>query len=633
MKLWRLIIKRPLYKEAMAQILSQLTLETIQDAKAKNQFILLTTSGSSRINITDARNLWITDPSIIFQTGYRVAGTPSDVSNIMISLGFTQNEIENLINSSITSNNYYNEFAPIYNEEMTNYNIRSRSIIESNLNSPGAKLFDIMVAVNPEVLVNSQNTGQNKTKSSTSRARKPVNLYDIISKLPSDKVLDVSNIDIDGHGYTRINRPKRGKKHGTPNIPIVSSDFYHYLLAIKLLPGGEQKYSADLAYMRALFGGSSDVPIPSTVNISTPTISSTSLPSISATSLPSISTQGPQPVYIPQVEPITPSPIFPIFSKSDKKKRREAKKLNDSIMQNVIPTGLNIPVPGTFVPVPVPNTFVPVPVPNTFVPVPTPTFSLSNINFPVDDNSDDEYEDNDEGEDNNEDEDNEFSDEENEFAENFTDEFADEEEEAEQRGLNLNNIQTPQIITPIPTTIPSINYNAIQTPPMMPIINSIIAQNVPRTPPIVPQLSQNISPIVPQFSQNISPIIPQISQNVSPIIQQNVPQLSQNISTIIPQNVSGTLPIIPQIQQNTSRTPPIIPQIQQNTPRTPPIIPQLSQNISPIIPQLSRNISPIIPQNIPRTPPIIPQNIPRTPPIIPQLSQNISPIIPQLSRR
>ena len=553
----------------MAQIIPQWTLQAMQDAEATRQFILVTPAGSSRVNITDARTLWAVDPTILFQTGYRIAGTPANITAVLLPLGITQEDIGQLINTAIASDNYSGQLAPIYNEELSNYNAWNRSVIKANMDSLGAKLFDVMVAVNPEVAIKVKTAKQAKTIGLTGvtkakpRIKTTKSLFDVISQLPPEKVLDVSGIDANGVGYRKVNPPtQRSRKYGSPNLPVISSDLEHYLMAIRLLPGGEQQYAADVAYMTQLFnqlktaklpGAILTVPIPGTVpTVPIPgTVPTVPIPGTVPTvpipgtvpmvpipgnvpmvpipgNVPVMPVQGPQPITLPQVEPTTPTQTFPIFSKAQRKQRTKAATAAQVAIQG-LPQGVIFPVPT----VPVPGTAIPIPgttqminptmplvptvpvlrVPGAATPNMTPIQipnQLADVQTLFETEDEEEYE--------------EDEDEYEEEYEDEEDEEEDEEEAEERRGLELINTgitqpQTPTIPTPqIPTiTIP-------QTPtvqiPTIPTPQTLIVQTpqtlivqTPQTPtiPVVPR-----SPTIPVVPR--SPTIPVVPRSPTPQI-------------------------------------------------------------------------------------------------------------------
>jgi len=244
----------------MATTISQWTLEAMNNARAKNQFILVSPTGASRVFITDAITLWSTDPTIVFQTGYRIAGTPKDIIDVLSQQGIQQEAIGQLLDSAITSDNYSGEFSQIYNDEISLYNNWRRSVVKANVDAPGVKLFDIMVTINPELLTRMKTDKQAKSlglptgTTTKTRGKKVVSLLDKINTLPPGKFLDVSHLEPNGTGARTADPPtQRSRKYGIPGIPIISADLDHYLLAINMLPGGEVHYASEVAQIRDLF--------------------------------------------------------------------------------------------------------------------------------------------------------------------------------------------------------------------------------------------------------------------------------------------------------------------------------------------------------------------------------------------
>jgi len=238
---------------------NQWSIELLQDAAAKHEFILVTPTSSSRVPIIDAQRLWMINPRIIFQTGYRIAGTPEDITSVLISQ-YSQDEVAELVETAITHDNYHSTMKPIYNDEVVAYNTWKRSAVKVNDSAPGVKLFDIMAAVNPVLLNQVKSTKQAKALGVTvagktvSRAAKP--LAAKLAALPFGKVLDVSKLKDNGSGATTSDPPLpggRSKKYGSPTLPIISSDLDHYLLALSMLPGGVAAYNNEVISMTNLF--------------------------------------------------------------------------------------------------------------------------------------------------------------------------------------------------------------------------------------------------------------------------------------------------------------------------------------------------------------------------------------------
>lgn len=76
-----------------------------------------------------------------------------------------------------------------------------------------------------------------------------------VAVLPSDKVIDVSNINPNGTGAVAIKKPTRkSKKIGSSNLAIVSDNFDRYMIAIDLLPNGRTVYKRDIEHVAKEFG-------------------------------------------------------------------------------------------------------------------------------------------------------------------------------------------------------------------------------------------------------------------------------------------------------------------------------------------------------------------------------------------
>ena len=651
------------------------TLEAMEDAKTKHQFIMVSPLATPRVSITDAQRLWMLNPNIVFQTGYRIAGTEPDITAALTPLGISAENIEDLMASSITSTNYDTTMSQVYFEELESYNAWRRSVLKANVDSPGVKLFDIMAAINPDVVAKAKATGQAKTlgvanKTTKGRGRNVKSLSQKLAELDQGKVLDVSGINPDGSGTKSIPPPVRVRKYGSPNLPMVSADLDHYITAINMLPGGQERYAADINYVRQLFQQTGfattgailtvpgDVPIPITPQVPLPT-TTPRVPNIPQTTPQIPTTTIFSPVLhgtpIPQTEDVTPTKVYPAFTK----RQREKKKETDNIAKGLPPrTGLpprkgdvvgvttqiatqqappipfmipqqNVPIfPQQNVPV-FPQQNVPVfpqqnvPVfPQQNVPVfpqqNVPVFPQQNVpvfpqqNVPVFNNTQ-------EGDD---DDRNEFLDEFNdEFGDEFEDEFGDEEISDEE--ISDEEISDEGDVIPTQNPVPILTQPRVQTvtipnqtprvpllpnQPIVPTVN-MIPQAQPKTPnfPTIPQATA----VVPQPRTPTMPMIPQ-------------PQLRSPTITMIPQPQTPTIPrpqtpTIPMIPRPQTPTIPMIPQPQTPTiprPQTPtiPMMPQPRTPTIPMIPQPQTPTIPMMPQ--PRTPtmiPVIPQTIPTNP--------------------
>jgi hypothetical protein len=87
------------------------------------------------------------------------------------------------------------------------------------------------------------------------RSPAKTNIEDRIRNLAPGKVLDVSAIKENGTNAHTIDQPPGlSKKIGTDTLDIVSNNFDHYLMAIRMIPNGEQRYAGELQVMAEHFG-------------------------------------------------------------------------------------------------------------------------------------------------------------------------------------------------------------------------------------------------------------------------------------------------------------------------------------------------------------------------------------------
>jgi hypothetical protein len=568
------------------------TLELMEDAKAKHQFIMVTNVGLSRVYIIDVHRLWMINPRIVFQTGYRIAGTPEDIRSVLIVQGITDEDIQALIESSITTDNYTNTMSPIYNDEIRVYDTWKRAAIKSNVESPGFKLFDIMAAVNPEVLQKIRLTKQEPAQTATGRGkgRGVKSLVEKLAALPAGKVLDVSSLDQSGAGTRAIDPPTRAKKFGSPNLPLVSSDIDHYVLAISMLPGGQEKYAADIQYVRNLFaqgrGTGAILTLPGQLPILPPTLPPPTVP----TQLP----QGQTPVppvtrpdlfQVPHVDDgIIPTGVAPIYTQAQRKKIKDAAAKAALAKQGlpVVPRSPQLPVLGQ----PIITPYI-AQTPATQPPPLNPVLG-QNIVIPkrLQEFNDEESDDKDEISDEDEFYEGEPSDE-DDFYEgdpSDEDEFYEgepsDQDDFAKGGSPLQPIIQQVPVAPVVPTLPA--NPVVPTLPANPVVPTLTTNPVvPTLPanPVVPTLTTN--PVVPTLP-TMFPVIPgavlspQTRTIPSPVIANT--RYSPGVAAVIPQvkiGVETRLPTIPTL--------PMITPLQKETPAKTPRSPMIPVLKSPFI--------------------------------------------------
>ena len=487
------------------------TLVAMNEAAAKHQFIPVTALGLPRVNITDAHSIWMRSPNVVFQTGYRIVGTPEDITAALSAMGVLNEDIQDLLASAITANNYNTTMAEVYKDELESYNEWTRAVVKSNTDSPGAKLFDVMAVVNPDVLHKVRVTKEARALGvparEATRARATKSLYERLTGLDQGKVLDVSKLEPDGTGARTIDPPTRSRKFGSPDLPIVSADLEHYIMAINMLPGGQTQYATQIEYVRQLFergrapttamlavpGTQFRPQVPQAPRVPQPT----QAPQVTqATQMQPIQ-QVPRPLgqmfegtAIPQTEQIVPTRVYPLFTKRQREKRREAELATKGLPQAIIPAPTQLP---------------------TTTPFPTTTLLTTPITF-----EDDEDEDEDE--------------------DDFPEEFSDEELSEDEDSPELVQFQVP-IAAPIQVpqltrtpTVPTVTVPQAPRIPPVPTVTIPTAPQAPRIPPV---------PTVPQAPR--TPTVPTVTMPTVPQAPRTPPVPTVTIPTV------PRTPTVPQV--------------------------------------------------------------------------------------
>ena len=597
------------------------TFETMDDAKNKWEFVMVTPGFQPRVSIADAQSIWMTNPNIVFQTGYRIAGVQADIEASLLPLGVTPEDIQQLMDSSITNANFGTTMAPIYTEELNNYNLWKQAAVKANIAAPGAKLYDVMTAINPQVpplttgqafYTHAATTARNPVGATTT-ARKPggqgrgvVPLVDKINALAAGKVLDVSEITDKGTGVKTINRPQRGKKVGGPTLPIVSDNWEHYAMAINMIPGGQTQFADEIYDVYQLFIQPKAVRAPILVPaIRTPPAAMPPMP----TTTPMIPQMQPAiapyliPVIhgtaIPQPEPITPTQVYPMMTAAQRKKQA-AKKQTKPL------TPVMAQFPGFHGAVQQPTITFNFPGGLATAPIPIPQ-GVTEKQFV--DLMDDDYD---------------------------TDEENDEDDEPTMAGApfpmggaTLAAFPTPAPF-PIPAPFPTATAFPFPTTTAFPFPTATRGTVAPTPFPTMAPLPTR-SPVVP------APIAGGLTTRVGVVPQ--IPLITTTVSPNIPRIPGTTAPVavVPMFPTNT----PIIPRIPgTTTPATAPSPVPMFPTGTPIIPRIPGTTTqapvPMFPTGTPKIPqiapmvPIIPlvTASPKMPTIAPVIPAAVVPVIP-----
>jgi hypothetical protein len=210
-----------------------------------------------------------TDPaeqSIIYNTTYRITGTPANVAQALRFRNFTEAEIQAALADAITKDNFATTKLQAWTDEL---NWAKAAAAKKPVKENPYTLKDYVWFAQhlSDAKILTKATGAaNAPAAAAAGKRRRQNLADRVKGLAAGKVLDVSAIDYaTGDGaVSRIPtvKPRTGK-YGTQRIPFISNNVQNYQRAIELVYGaqGLQTYAADIATVAKAINPNGQVPV------------------------------------------------------------------------------------------------------------------------------------------------------------------------------------------------------------------------------------------------------------------------------------------------------------------------------------------------------------------------------------
>lgn len=229
-----------------------------EKAAQKGAFIRVGGHQVTRRFLSGAKRSWTNpDPAehnTIFQTDYRITGTPENIRLALESASVPADTIAQVIASSITRDNWNTTMAGVYENE-----IRSRDALKGT--KPVAEGYEwpqiLWFAQNIKSAVVASKGEHRGTVASPGRARAGESLADKLQKLGPDKVIDVSNMVNDaGKGARTVPRPKTNKSgkigNFVRNVNIISNNLNNYIRALQIIygPDAEVTYAPEIEFVR-----------------------------------------------------------------------------------------------------------------------------------------------------------------------------------------------------------------------------------------------------------------------------------------------------------------------------------------------------------------------------------------------
>lgn len=231
--------------------------DAAEKARTKGAFLRVGGPQVTRRYLSGVKRSWTSakpeENQTIFHTGYRITGTPDAIRTALQYAGVPHDQIEDVIATAITRDNYETTKAQEVADELALH-------AQAKIDKPAVEGYDfnqiLWFSQNIKSAVISTKTGEQKGAVTTpGRGGAGDTLFDKIRKLGQGKVLDVSNMDINtGKGVRSIPAPKTYKsgKYGTDRVPIISNDLNKYIRAIQLAygPEGPQQYALDIGVVQ-----------------------------------------------------------------------------------------------------------------------------------------------------------------------------------------------------------------------------------------------------------------------------------------------------------------------------------------------------------------------------------------------
>lgn len=194
------------------------------------------------------------DQRIIYNTTYRITGTPENVAQAMRWAGYTEADIAAALADSITRDNYMTTKYEAAKAEIA----YAKQVAEKKPAkvSPFTLKHIVWFAQNlgQAKILTKTNGGANAPAAGGKKKGARKSLADKVRDLAAGRTLDVSAID-PATGDGAVNKPFSAKprtgKYGTDRVPFISNNIANYRRAIEIVygPAGLQTYATDIEYV------------------------------------------------------------------------------------------------------------------------------------------------------------------------------------------------------------------------------------------------------------------------------------------------------------------------------------------------------------------------------------------------
>jgi hypothetical protein len=223
------------------------SIEAADKAKKKGAFIRVGGKQVTRRFLSGALRSWGNEDEnenrTIFHTGYRITGTPEAVTYALRQAGYDDQTIQEVLDTSITKENYDDQMLRDYQEELDNYSLIKKEGQNQSASYSFEDIKQLAQLVKNQKFSVVPKSGQSRNVVTTTTRGGSESLAERVKNLPRGKVLDVSNLDVNtGKGARLVTMPKTAKsgKLGLTDLPFISNNYNKYADAFKLVYGEEQ---------------------------------------------------------------------------------------------------------------------------------------------------------------------------------------------------------------------------------------------------------------------------------------------------------------------------------------------------------------------------------------------------------
>ena len=214
--------------------------EDAEKAAHKHAFIRVSDSDKrSYRHISGAERMWSQPESEteIYLLNFRLSGKPQDIKHALLNVGYSPEQVDNILENAVTSANFNSAMKELYEKELTG--LRKYKSEEKERKSRSTAIgWDTLlkIASNTESAHIVMKEKGHSPRRTTGRGKTLMDRFEEIQD-QEGKMIDVSDMRENGTGVKIQSRPstERGQKIFLSSIPILSKTQDQYMRALEML--------------------------------------------------------------------------------------------------------------------------------------------------------------------------------------------------------------------------------------------------------------------------------------------------------------------------------------------------------------------------------------------------------------